>query len=260
MPAPLIPAAISIGAKLLPAIIAAGQAVGGAAARGRANQLAPPAQDPSIGQFLQEVRARRRSFETGAAFNPLVQQLRQREQGAIQAAGRHARTLGEFVTSAGRFRADTTRGLTTAFTRGQELAGQLFQQEGQIVGEQSQRTLELQLLEQGREEARAASRLQGASANALGFAARLGGGQPGAPITQGAQQGAQFSQADMQAGQQFINRLDQPPIAPGVAGGSAPFAQQPQVPSGGIPALGNVLSQLILGQGNKNSVAQTLGF
>jgi len=258
MPAPLIPVAASFATKVLPLVLSAGQAIAGQAARGRANQLAPPAEDPRTAEFLNEVRARRRTFETGAAFNPIVQQLRQREQGALQAAGARARTLGEFATVAGRFRGETTRGLTQVFGQGQQLAGQLFQQEGQIVAEQSQRALELQRIEQSKQEALAATRFQGAASNALGFAARIGGGQEnvGQTITDPART-TPFTQAESQAGQQFIGQLDQPPQAAQVQG--TPFAQQPQVPAAGTPSPGGLINQILLGQGNRANVAQSLG-
>ncbi len=273
MPAPLIPAAISLATKVLPLVLGAGQAIGGIAARGRANQLAPPAQDPRISEFLNEVRARRRTFETGAAFNPIIQQLRQREQGALQATSARARTLGEFLTVAGRFRGETTRGLTQVFASGQQLANQLFQQEGQIIGEQSQRELELQLLEQSRQEARAATRFQSAGVNALGFSARIGGGQEniGQPITD-PNRTVPLSQAGSQAGQQFIARLDQPPLGALGAGQAGVLPGDPsQLPFQGIapggvqglptqPSPGGVINQILLGQGNRVNAAGVLGF
>ena len=160
-------------APIVPLVLGAAQAIGGAVSRQKARGLEPPLVDVAQVRALAETRRRRRTFETGTAITPFVRPIRQIQSQATLGALRAGAGL------AGITRAQRVAGtqISDLVTRGQQRAQQLAQQEVQQQALISRRMLDLQRVRQTKEEARAAQLGQSGLANIL--TGVLGQRQPG---------------------------------------------------------------------------------
>lgn len=225
------PAGAKVGAQIG---TGAGQLISGLISGGKGQQAGPPSEDPELRRFLNEIDRRRKTFETGAAFQVGKRELRQQQaatqQGILRASGGAS---GAAISGLAR----SQRGTQTAFNeligRGEARQDQMTQLFGNVLNRIAQRRLELSLAEQAKQEARQASSQRQGTANILQGVAR------GLPV-----QGAQGApQAPTQA------------ITSGI-----PLAQQiQQQATPETPQIGDLLSQIIGAQGGRQQLAQLLG-
>jgi len=122
---------------------------------GKAEQAFPAFRDPKIDEQLNEIKARRRAFQSGSAFEPAFQRAAESTAGSLSAARTRARNLGELLTAGGRIEKARQGAFSQLFTRGQELDTQLLTQvQIPLEQRQSQRELDLRLLQNREAEAR----------------------------------------------------------------------------------------------------------
>lgn len=134
---------------------AAGSLLGSAVEGSKANQAAAPLEDPEQRQLLDEINRRRRSFETGSAFQSQRRALGQ-QQAALSRGIARASKGGTGATIAGLSRLQRTTGaaLNEIFARGQQQQNFLDQMAVGLTNRMAQRRLDLQNLQQARAMAR----------------------------------------------------------------------------------------------------------
>lgn len=143
--------------------LAAGQNISSMAKQSKAKRLEPSSTDPAQTAMLADISRRRRAFEMGSTASPYLRPIRQAQAqataGALRAgAGLRGISAAQNVAQ---------KGMLDALGQQQQLGLQLGQQEQDLSSYIAQRKLDLQRVQQTKQEAQAASLGQAGIANLI---------------------------------------------------------------------------------------------
>lgn len=209
----------------------------------KAQEATPTAEDPELRRFLNEIDRRRRTFETGAAFQAGSRALRTQQaatqQGILKAGGGD---IGASISGLARSQRGTQSAFNELVGRAEARQDQMTQLFGSVLNRIAQRRLELGLLAQSKAEAQAASSKRQGQANILQSLTRL--------LPVGAQGAAAGVGAMAGAG-----------VGPGVGTGVDLSAGIGGIGATGpaVGGVGDLTSQIIGAQGNREQLANLLG-
>ena len=128
------------------AALGIGQIVSGIVQGGKARQMMPSGESPLLAQNLRNTSARRRSFETGAAFGSATDRFDRQSSNIIRKAAGRSGSIGELSSIINQIGAQRSDFLTSQEQQSQGAQNQLLQQENAIRTQQDQIQRSAQLL------------------------------------------------------------------------------------------------------------------
>lgn len=179
------------GPDILSGALGIGQKIAGAIKGSQAERQLPPAEDPEMRAFLQDIQRRRKQLRTGAALEPQAAEIRkQQAQTQRNVARLSGGAGGAAIQGLVRAQRASQVGLGEAAARSQQQEAFLTQIAGSTIRDISQRKLELQLLQRAQSLAESAQLKSSGMANVLASAGMQvpvgqaeGGAQPTAAQT-----------------------------------------------------------------------------
>lgn len=181
-------------------VLGIGQQIAGAIKETQAERQLPPAEDPEMRAFLQDIQRRRKQLQTGAALEPQAAEIRkQQAQTQRNVARLSGGAGGAAIQGLVRAQRASQVGLGEAAAKSAQQEAFLTQLAGTTIRDIAQRRLELQLLQRSQALAESAQLKGTGMANILASAGmQIPVGQPQGGVT-GAPTGG--TQVTTQAGQ-----------------------------------------------------------
>lgn len=166
---------------------AGGSLLGSVIQGGKAQQAAPPLEDPRQRQFLDELNRRRRAFETGSAMQPERRALSQQQSALARGISRASLgSSGAAISGLSRLQRTTGAALNDIFARARQQQNFMTQMSLDLTNRMAQRKLDLQNLQQSRALAQSNRMQREGTSSLLNILASqlplggqgMGGGQP----------------------------------------------------------------------------------
>lgn len=148
-------------------VLGAGQLITGLVQQGKARQDIPSGESPLLQQSLRDVSARRRSFQTGAAFGSSVDRFDRQSSNVLRKAAGRSGSVGELSQIIGQLGAQRSDFLSGLEQQSQGAQNQLLQQQIGINQQLDTLRRSAQLLRFQEKSQRAASNIT-AGADAIG--------------------------------------------------------------------------------------------